>query len=142
MTQRKGWFWDIVEGRVPKPPDLETLSWHLLALDADAGTIQVSFDAGPHLRDAFGIIQGGFVAAMLDCAMAQALAATLEQNGFAPVLDMNVSFIAPARGGRFVATGRIVQKEPAIAFLAGDLRDEDDQLVAAATSTLRIMLGE
>jgi len=41
-TAREGPFWDIVEGRAPRPPAAVTLGFELVAVDPDAGTITTS----------------------------------------------------------------------------------------------------
>ena len=63
---REGPFWDVMEGRREPPPAARTLGWELLAVDPDAGTIEVAFAAGEAFLNPAGVIQGGFLAAMLD----------------------------------------------------------------------------
>jgi len=50
-----------------------------------------------------------------------------------------VSFLRPARPGRFVGTGRILHRGGTIAFLEGSLADADGELVATATATARVV---
>ncbi|MDT7701100.1 MAG: hypothetical protein QOJ30_3425 [Pseudonocardiales bacterium] len=38
-------FWDGVEGRAPMPPAAQTLGLEIVAVDPDAGTIDLSFQA-------------------------------------------------------------------------------------------------
>ena len=137
--ERSGPFWDAIEGRAPMPPIAELLGWQLEAVDPEAGTITVRYDAGPRFTNPMGNIQGGIVAAMLDDAMGPALVATLAPGQFAPTLELKVSFLAPARIGTLWAHGRVVRRNPTIAFLEGDLRDGDGQLLARASATARII---
>lgn len=137
-TQRQGPFWDVLEGRTPPPPAAGVLGWELIAVDPDRGTIEVAFQAGEHLLNPAGVIQGGFLAAMLDDTLGPALVATLPPGQFAPTLDLHVQFLRPARPGRLIGHGRIVQRGKEICFLSGELHAADGKPLATATATARI----
>ncbi|GAA2362204.1 PaaI family thioesterase [Nonomuraea africana] len=137
-TRRRGLFWDVLAGRVPPPPAAVLLGWELVAVDPEQGTIEVAFQAGENLANPVGVIQGGFLAAMLDDTLGPALVATLPENQFAPTLDLHVQFLRPARPGRLLGRGRIVQRGKEVCFLAGDLMGPDGKPVAVATATARI----
>jgi uncharacterized protein (TIGR00369 family) len=90
------------------------------------------------------VVQGGFLAAMLDDTMGPALVGGLEPGDFAPTTDLHVQFLRPARAGRLVGRGRVVRRGRDVAFLAGELVDQDGAVVAVATATAQIrrnMLG-
>jgi len=135
---REGPFWDVMEGRAPAPPAAATLGWELVAVDPDAGTIEVAFAATDAFLNPVGVVQGGFLAAMLDDTLGPALVATLGPGEFAPTSDLHVQFLRPARPGRLVGRGRIVRRGRDVAFLAGELADGDGNLVAVATATAQI----
>jgi uncharacterized protein (TIGR00369 family) len=137
--QREGPFWDFVAGRAEAPPAARTLGWKLEAVDPAAGTIRVAFEAAPEFLNPMGNVQGGFLAAMLDDTLGPALVATLEGDQFAPTLELKVNYLRPARPGRLVGNGRVVHRGGTIAFLEGDLRDPEGNLVATATATARIV---
>jgi uncharacterized protein (TIGR00369 family) len=139
MVQRSGPFWDFLAGRAAAPPAAALLGWSLVAIDPDAGTIEVAFDAHEGFTNSTGVVQGGFLAAMLDDTLGPALMATLEPDQFPPTLELKVSFLRPARPGRLVGSGRVVHRGGTIAFLEGSLRDADGQTVATASSTVRII---
>lgn len=138
MESHEELFRDIQAGRVPPSPAAVTLGWELIDLDSAAGTIEVAFNAGEGLLNPMGVVQGGFLAAMLDDTLGPALVATLPRNQFAPTLDLHVQFLRPARPGRFRGRGKVVQRGRQICFLSGELTDADDRLVATATATARI----
>ncbi|WP_198679419.1 PaaI family thioesterase [Thermomonospora amylolytica] len=137
--QRRGFFWDVQAGRVAPPPAAVTLGWELIAVDPEQGTIEVGFTAGEQFLNPAGAVQGGFLAAMLDDTLGPALVATLPEGQFAPTLDLHVQFLRPARPGRLVGRGRIVQRGREVCFLAGELIGPDGRPVAVATATARIM---
>jgi len=135
---REGPFWEAMEGRAPMPPAAVLLGWELVAVDPDAGTIEVAFAATDQFLNPAGVIQGGFVAAMLDDTLGPALVATLGPGQFAPTTDLHVQFLRPARPGRLTGRGRVVRRGRDVAFLAGELVDDSGQIVAVATATAPI----
>jgi uncharacterized protein (TIGR00369 family) len=135
---RSGPFWDFVEGRREPPPAASLLGFELVDVNPELGTIEIAFTATERFLNPAGDVQGGFLAAMLDDTMGPALVATLDDGEWAPTIDLQVQFLSPARPGRLGGTGRVVRKGRDIAFLAGELRDADGQLVATATATARI----
>ena len=135
---REGPLWDVIEGRAAAPPAAALLGWELVSVDPDAGTIEVAFTATDQFLNPVGVIQGGFLTAMLDDTLGPALVATLGPDQFALTTDLHVQFLRPARPGRLTGRGRVVRRGKDVAFLAGELRDDSGQVVAAATATALI----
>jgi uncharacterized protein (TIGR00369 family) len=135
---RQGPFWDVMEGRAEGPPAAALLGWELLAVDPEAGTIEVAFTASEQFLNPFGAVQGGLLAAMLDDTLGPALVATLGPGELAPTTDLHVQFLRPARPGRLVGRGRIVRRGGTVGFMAGELVDESGTVVATATATAQI----
>jgi uncharacterized protein (TIGR00369 family) len=131
-------FSDFMDGQAPMPPAAALLGWELLAVDPDAGTIEVAFTATQDFLNPVGVVQGGFLAAMLDDTLGPALVATLGPGEFAPTTDLHVQFLRPARPGRLIGRGRVVKRGQVIGFLAGELTDESGAVVATATATAQI----
>jgi uncharacterized protein (TIGR00369 family) len=137
-VERKGLFWDVVEGRAPSPPAAATLGWEVVSVNPEEGTIEVAFAATEAFLNPAGTIQGGFLAAMLDDTLGPALVAGLGPGDFAPTTDLHVQFLRPARPGRLLGRGRVVRRGRDVGFLAGELVDEDGAVVAVATATAQI----
>jgi uncharacterized protein (TIGR00369 family) len=135
---REGPFWDVMEGRAEPPPAAVLLGWELVAVDPEAGTVEMSFTATEQFLNPFGAVQGGLLAAMLDDTLGPALVATLGPGESAPTTDLHVQFLRPARPGRLVGRGRIVRKGRDVGFLAGELVDDTGEVVAVATATAQI----
>lgn len=135
---RQGPFWDVIDGRTAPPPAAVALGWELLSVDPDAGTIEVAFTASDRFLNPVGVVQGGFLAAMLDDTLGPALVATLGPGQFAPTTDLHVQFLRPARPGRLVGRGRIVRRGKDVGFMSGELVDSSGAVVATATATAQI----
>ena len=125
--------------RFPAPPCAATLGWRLIGADSEAGTVRIGFEGKRDFCNPAGFIQGGFLAAMLDDTMGPAVLVKSDGACFTPTIDLNVSFLAPARPGAFIGEGRIVQMGKTIVFLEGNLFDEEGQLVARATASARLV---
>lgn len=139
MNQRSGPFWDAVQGRASLPRAAATLGLELLNADVDAGTIELAFAATEDFTNPTGNVLGAFVAAMLYDTVGPALLATLEPDQFQSTVQLNVNFLQPVRPGRLIGRGRIVRREADLAFLEASLTDSEEQVIATATATARVI---
>jgi molybdopterin converting factor subunit 1 len=112
-------------------------------LSAEPGHVRMEFTATEQFLNPAGVVQGGFITAMLDDTMGPAAVAQLGPGHFAPTLELKVSFLRPVGPGRLVADGRVVHMGKSVAFLEGSLADEEGNVVATATATARVVkLGQ
>jgi len=121
------------------PKFLEMLGSKGFEYDDELGTSAMRFLISKDLTHSNGtIVQGGFITAMLDAAMAHLI--ILKRNGEVnPLsLNINVNFIAPGAPGDFVAKGEITKMGKSIAFTSGELY-QGDILVATATATNKMI---
>jgi uncharacterized protein (TIGR00369 family) len=124
---------------LPAPPCAVLLGWKILDAKPEQGWIRVGFEGKPEFRNPAGYIQGGILAAMLDDTMGPAAFIMGKGEVFTPTIDMNVSFLAPAKVGPIVGEARVVQMGKTIAFLEGKLTDESGTLLARATASVRVV---
>ena len=124
---------------LPKPPCAELLGWEMIHARPAEGWVRVGFRGRPEFRNPAGFIQGGFLAAMLDDCMGPAVFSMTEGALYTVTMDMNVSYVAPARVGPIFGEGRVVHLGKSTAFLEAELRDETGLLIARATSTARLV---
>ena len=95
------------------------------------------------LRNAPGApVHGGVYAALVDAAVGCALSTVNESSGGGvgqTTLDMNVSFLAAARGAEIFAEGTLLKRGRTLAF--GDVRvtDTEGTLVAVGRATYMIL---
>lgn len=134
-VDRRGPFWDVLAGRREPPPAATLLGWELKSVDPDAGTIEIAFRATDQFLNPAGVVQGGLLAAMLDDTLGPALVATLGADEWAPTLNLSVQFVRPAKPGRLLGRGRVVNRGKDVALLAGELTDPEEKLVATATAS-------
>ena len=125
--------------KLPRPPCAEMLDWTLVEIDKPGTRVVVSFTAQQEFVSSSGFIQGGMLAAMLDDTMGSAAFVISDGRQFPSSIDMNVSFLAPAKVGKIFGEGTAVQLGKTIGYLQGELRDEAGTLLARATSTARLV---
>ena len=124
------------------PPSAKLLGWTLRAIDTAIGTIEIGFAADERFTNPAGTVQGGILAAMLDDTQGPALFGHTHGEIYAPTIDFNISFVKPAKPGRFVGKGRVVNIGKTIALTEAELFDEAGDLVARGTFTCRVMRGD
>ncbi|HTB09449.1 MAG TPA: PaaI family thioesterase [Acidimicrobiales bacterium] len=87
-----------------------------------------------------GVVQGGFLAAMLDSAMgASAVSLTGERRVNVANTEMKVSFLRSARvGDVLTCTAIVIKPGRVISFLEATIENAEGDLVATASSTYLI----
>jgi molybdopterin converting factor subunit 1 len=131
-------FMELVGNHVLQLPNYVDLLG-MRPLSAEPGHVRMEFTASEQFLNPAGVVQGGFITAMLDDTMGPAAVAQLGPGYFAPTLELKVSFLRPVGPGRLVADGRVVHMGRSVAFLEGSLADEEGNVVATATATARIV---
>ncbi len=107
--------------------------------EAEPGHSRVEFQAREEFYNPGGVVQGGFLAVMLDFAMGEAARSMVEETKTPLTLEIKVSYIQPAKAGKLIGKGRVVHAGRSISFTEGTLSTEDGTLVATGTSTWRIV---
>ena len=85
------------------------------------------------------VCQGGFLTGMVDIAMANAALAKGRFAFAVPTLELKISFLEPVGPGHVIVEGRVMRWGGSVAFLEGDIRDEQGRLVVHATCTVKIV---
>jgi uncharacterized protein (TIGR00369 family) len=84
-----------------------------------------------------GVVQGGFLAAILDSAMgASAVTVVGERKVIVANTEMKVSFLRPAYAGTtLTCVATVLKPGKVISFLEAKITDDSGQLVATASSS-------
>lgn len=120
------------------PDCAKTLGIEILSFDAAAREITITAQGREEFRNPMGAIQGGFLCAMLDDAMALSALISSGFESVVPTLEMKVSFYAPAMPGTIKGVGRVAKLGKTIAFLEGELYSPDGEIVAKGSATARL----
>ena len=121
------------------PEDLFTSLGQQRVISEDpAGRMAIEYLAAPRMCHSGGVVQGGFVCAWLDAAMARAAMAATGGEMTPMSLELKVSFFAPARPGLVVAEGWVERQGRSTCFLEGRLLNAAGDVLAKASSTARM----
>jgi acyl-coenzyme A thioesterase PaaI-like protein len=122
-----------------KPEFLDILGFESCSYNDVNETYSCVFNPSSSLTHSNGtIVQGGFVAGMLDSAMAQFIL-NLHEFKINPLsLDIDVKYLLPCKPARLVVKAKILKMGKSIAFTSAELYQEDN-LVATATATNKLL---
>ena len=110
----------------------------VLSIDSINGIATISYIAEKKMCHSGGIVQGGFVTAWIDAAMALACMAKCGKEVLVLTLEIKISFIEAAKTGKLIASGKVLKTSKSLALLEGDLRDIKGNLIAKGTSTAKL----
>ncbi|MDP6343120.1 MAG: PaaI family thioesterase [Alphaproteobacteria bacterium] len=108
-----------------------------LAIDTERGFARLTHQVGEEFCTEYGVLQGGFLTAMLDEAMAIAAVAPRGFRYAVPTLEMKTNYLHPVKPGRLVSEGQVVRIEGRVIYLDGRLYDPVGELAATASATGR-----
>jgi uncharacterized protein (TIGR00369 family) len=107
---------------------------------AEAGYVVMSLARTDHLLQANGFFHGGVIAGLADHAAGGAVTTAMPTGRFAVTVNLQVSFLAPAKGTSLVARARALQVGSTIGVARVDVVSVTDGVetsCAIATVTLR-----
>ena len=103
------------------------------------GEIELGFDGKPEFLNPMGIVQGGFLSAMLDDTMGPLIFVMTEGRMFATTIDLHVHFLRPVKPGPIMTKAQLTQLGKKVAFAEGQLFDSDGRLSARATCSALLL---
>jgi uncharacterized protein (TIGR00369 family) len=129
----------ILEGLTPVAPIQKTLGFELVA--AEEGLARFRSMPGEHMYNPMGGVHGGVACTLLDSAMGCAVMTTCdEKTGYTTVeLSMHLTRPITLKSGPITAEGRILNRGSRLVTVEARLTDEQDRLLAHATSTCLLM---
>jgi uncharacterized protein (TIGR00369 family) len=122
-------------------PTLQTALGQVRVVSCEGGLAVIEYEVGPQMCHSGGVAQGGFVCGWIDAAMAHA-SLSLAPEMTPMSLELKVSYFAPARPGLVTAEGWIERRGRATCFAEGRLLDPAGQVLAKASSTIRLIPRE
>lgn len=115
----------------------------LLGIEIDeraGGRAKLLFRASEeHLNDG-GIVHGGAIATLADCAMGSALGSTLDEGEQPVTVEAKVNYLEPGEKGTIVAEARVRRKGKRFTVLEAEvIQQETGEHIAYATATFTIL---
>jgi uncharacterized protein (TIGR00369 family) len=112
------------------------LGFELLDFDMAKGWIKIKFTPREEFLNPMGIIQGGFLIAMLDDTMGPATIVRTKGKKLMQTIDLHTHFLKPVRLGPITTEGTVIQLGRTIAYVEAKLFDTRGRLCARANSSV------
>ena len=125
----------ILSDPAKQPSSARHLGFELIDFSVENGWAEVAFTPRAEFVNPAGAIQGGFVCAMLDDAMAVAASISKRLAVIVPTLQMTVTYLRPTPVERVVARGEVLRFSSSSVAMQGTLRDAGGALLAVAIAS-------
>ena len=125
--------------RLP-PPVADLLGIELVGMEDGVCTMRL--EADERHSNPMGTIHGGVLCDLADAAMGMAYFSQLEPGESFTTLELKINFLRPFWTGTLVARGRVVHRGRSVGLTECDVVDEQERLIAHATSTCMTLRGD
>jgi len=110
-------------------------------IEAEVGRVTFELDVGPQHTSPPGTLHGGILCDLADAAMGCANLSRLEPEELFTTVELKINFLKPVLEGRLTAVGSVIRAGRTLALTDCRITDEEDALVAYATSTCMTLRG-
>lgn len=105
------------------------------------GEVDIALPFRADLTQQHGFLHAGIVATVVDSACGYAALSVMEPGTAVLSVEFKVNLLAPARGVRFLACGRVVRAGRTVTVVSGELRAFDADNAPAGGTVVAIMTG-
>jgi uncharacterized protein (TIGR00369 family) len=107
-----------------------------------AGRATIEFEATERHANPMGTLHGGVLCDIADAAMGVAYKSTLKDGETFTTLELKINFLRPVWNGKLRARAKIVRAGKVVGLVECDIVDEQERLVARASSTCMTLGGD
>jgi uncharacterized protein (TIGR00369 family) len=108
----------------------------------EGGESEMTMVAEERHSNPMGTIHGGILCDLADAAMGTAWFSTLAEGETFTTLELKINFLRPFWTGKLVARGRVLSRGRTVGMTECDVFDEQERLIARASSTCLTLRGE
>jgi uncharacterized protein (TIGR00369 family) len=119
---------------------LRTLNASLLSVQA--GEVQIEMPFASQFTQQHGFIHAGVITTLIDNACGYAAYTMIPKEASILTVEFKVNFIAPAKGEKFIATGKVVKPGRNLIICTGDavaVENGESKTVAIMQATMMVM---
>lgn len=130
---------DTGEIRLIEDPGCQEMVGYRTEIDRRDGSCTVTLTLEPRHLNRHGILHGGMVATVLDVVCGNTASQFFDPENHADLVtvSLNLSYVAGARGGTITARARPTGGGKSIAYIFGELFDEEGRLLATANGIFK-----
>lgn len=128
-----------LRGVGPPPPYFQLLGMRFIAVSDGSATLEMPASANHYNPN--NVVHGGAVTSLADSAMGLAVFSTCAPGENFTTADLHINFLkaVTVESGTLRSVGRVIQRGQQIVVAEAEVVDQQNQLVARATSTLFIL---
>ncbi|MBO6717644.1 MAG: PaaI family thioesterase [Rhizobiaceae bacterium] len=120
------------------PPSAKWLGMQVISWDREAMRLRLAFEPPRDVINFGGVVQGGFLIAMMDDAMGFNCFISLGMANRQATIDLHTHFLRAVQYGRIEVEARVVRAGRSVAFLEAELYGPDGELAARTTSSMKL----
>jgi uncharacterized protein (TIGR00369 family) len=137
FTPKDPQFTDRVQASFARQLVMNTLGASITRLEP--GFVEITLPFREDLTQQHGFLHAGIVTTIVDSACGYAALSLMPPDTGVLSIEYKANFLAPARGSRFVARGRVLRAGRTVTVCSGDvmaIQDEEEVLVATMLATM------
>ena len=128
----------ITEVFAKPSPSSTSLGFELLALDLKKWETRVRFDGRPEFCNPAGVIQGGYLVAMMDDTIGMLAGMKAGKTKLPSTVDLHTHFLRPVRKGAIEVVARLRNIGRAMVFAEAELYDSRGKEAARCAASLTL----
>ena len=123
----------------PSPsPSSTSLGFELVSLDLKKWETRVRFDGRPEFCNPAGVIQGGYLVAMMDDTIGMLAGMKAGKTKLPSTVDLHTHFLRPVRRGAIEVVARLRNIGRAMVFAEAELYDSRGKEAARSSASLTL----
>jgi uncharacterized protein (TIGR00369 family) len=130
----------MLNGSIPPPPIAKLIGFKLVSISS--GKAVIEFQADEKHANPMGTLHGGVLCDISDAAMGMAYASRLKEGESFTTLELKVNFLKPVWKAKLRAEGSVVNGGKKVGLVMCDVFDEQERLIARASSTCMTLRGK
>jgi acyl-CoA thioesterase len=128
----------VARGELPPDPLMEVLG--IAVTEAERGRVVMEAVPQPGHLNLGGIVHGGFLSTLLDCATGFALHTTFEPGQTGPHVQVAYGFLEAARAGeRLRCEGNVLRSGGRLGHVRAEVTGADGRVIATGQTTNAVM---
>lgn len=125
---------------IPIPPVAKLIGFQLI--EVKSGEAVFELETREDHYNPMGTVHGGILCDLADAAMGVAFASLLEDNETFTTVELKINYLKPVWKTTLKAHAHVVKKGSTIGLIDCSVYDENESLVAKASSTCMTLRGE
>jgi len=122
------------------PPVAELIGLEVVSFGEGETTMRL--EAQERHSNPMGTIHGGILCDLADAAMGMSFYSTLAEGETFTTLELKMNYLRPFWTGTLLAHGKVVSRGKTVGLTECRVVDEQDRLIAHATSTVMTLVGD